>query len=375
MSIQQTQSNSNALAADARSLNALKLQAGGNSPGATKEAAKQFESLFMRELIKSMREATMKSGMLDSPGGNLGADLLDQQLAVQMSGKPGGLSELIAKQLSRQTAPDDAAQGTPDVQGAQSTPGVGDAPMRKALAMLAPHSANPINSTATSAPSTTAERLGPTASTVSMARPAAASIPLTAISTTAAPATAATNGIAPRISPLSAYAPVKPVPSHFVQRHAAAAAKIEKESGIPASFMMGQAGHETGWGKHEIKTTNGTPSYNLFGIKAGPGWTGKVATVSSTEYVNGEPKKVISKFRAYDSHEESYRDYAKLINTNPRYAEARKQTDSAYAFASGLQRAGYATDPDYAAKLSRAISTTQQVQRTQTTQVSGASTS
>ena len=80
---QLTNNTSNALAADARSLNTLKLQAGQNTPGAIKEAAKQFESLFMRELIKSMREATMKSGLLDSPGGDLSADLLDQQLAAR----------------------------------------------------------------------------------------------------------------------------------------------------------------------------------------------------------------------------------------------------------------------------------------------------
>ena len=95
---------SNALASDARSLNALKFQAGQNTPAAIKETAKQFEALFMREMIKSMREATMKSGLLDSPQGDLGTDLLDQQLAVQMSGRPGGLSDLIAKQLTRQMA-------------------------------------------------------------------------------------------------------------------------------------------------------------------------------------------------------------------------------------------------------------------------------
>ena len=103
------QINSNALAADSRSLNALKLQAGLNTPASIKEAAKQFESLFMRELIKSMRDATMKSGLLDSASGDLGQDLLDQQLAVHMSGMPGGLSDMIARQLSRQMAPADGA--------------------------------------------------------------------------------------------------------------------------------------------------------------------------------------------------------------------------------------------------------------------------
>ncbi|NBY70507.1 MAG: flagellar assembly peptidoglycan hydrolase FlgJ, partial [Betaproteobacteria bacterium] len=92
----------NALAADGRSLNKLKFQAGQNSPEAIHETAKQLESLFMRELIKSMREATMKSGMLDNAGTDLGSDLLDQQLATQMTGLPGGLGDLIAKQLTRQ---------------------------------------------------------------------------------------------------------------------------------------------------------------------------------------------------------------------------------------------------------------------------------
>ena len=95
-------SNNQGLAADVQSLGALKLEAGKNSPAAIRETAKQFESLFMRELMKSMREATMKSGMLDSPGGDLGTDLLDQQLAVQMSGQPGGLTDQIVLQLTRQ---------------------------------------------------------------------------------------------------------------------------------------------------------------------------------------------------------------------------------------------------------------------------------
>ena len=110
---------------------------------------------------------------------------------------------------------------------------------------------------------------------------------------------------------------------------------------------------------------DGTNSFNLFGIKAGAGWTGKVAEVRTTEYINGEARKVTAKFRAYDSFEDSFRDYANLINNNPRYAQARAQTGSSYAYASGLQKAGYATDPEYASKLSRAINATLRVQRAQ----------
>jgi flagellar protein FlgJ len=154
--------------------------------------------------------------------------------------------------------------------------------------------------------------------------------------------------------------------SGFVQRMSAVAAKVEQSSGIPAGFMIGQAGHETGWGKHEIRKADGSPSFNLFGIKAGASWNGQVATVTTTEYVNGQPQKTVAKFRAYDSYEASFRDYARLINESPRYAQARQQTGSAVAYASGLQKAGYATDPAYAAKLSQAINSTLRLQRVQT---------
>ncbi len=280
-------STANALALDARSLNHIKLQAGKDSPAAIKEAAKQFESLFMRELIKSMREATMKSGLLDSAQGDLANDMLDQQLSVQMSGRPGGLSEVIAQQLSRQMGVSEQAGST-----------VGRAANKAAIQPAPGASASP------------------TASQTS-----------------------------------------------FVQRFNQVAAKVEQSSGIPAGFMLGQAGHETGWGRREITNADGSTSFNLFGIKAGPGWKGKVAEVTTTEYVDGVPRKTVAKFRAYNSYEESFRDYARLITESPRYAQVRQQTGSVQAFANGLQRAGYATDPAYASKLSRAINTTLQLQR------------
>src|SRR5256885_1708826 len=142
---------------------------------------------------------------------------------------------------------------------------------------------------------------------------------------------------------------------NFVAHHGDAAARVAQESGIPAAFMLGQAGHETGWGKSEIKNANGSNAHNLFGIKAGKGWTGKVAEVTTTEYIDGVARKVTAKFRAYDSYEESFRDYARLITSNPRYEKAMGKTDSALAYATELQKAGYATDPEYASKLSRAI--------------------
>jgi flagellar protein FlgJ len=134
--------------------------------------------------------------------------------------------------------------------------------------------------------------------------------------------------------------------------------------------MIGQAAHESGWGKREIRNPDGSDSHNLFGIKAGAGWTGPVAEITTTEYVAGEAHKVSAKFRAYASDDEAFRDYARMLKDSPRYAGIAAQAAqgpasaaSASDFAQGLQRAGYATDPAYADKLARVINTTLRVQR------------
>lgn len=284
------------LSADPSSLNALKYQAsksGDDGKAALKQAAKEFEALFMREIIKSMREATMKSGMLEGEGTNLGGDLLDQQYAMQLTGLPGGLSAAIERQLSKQIA------GGNEIDPAQT-------PKKSAAAATLP----PV----------------PGGSTVSRGQGGSRQ-------------------------------------AEFVSQHSQAAETVSRESGIPAGFMIGQAGHETGWGKSEIRNADGSPSYNLFGIKATGGWKGDVAAVTTTEYSNGSPQKTVAKFRAYGSYEEAFRDYARLIGNSPRYDKVMDNLDSVQGFASGLQKAGYATDPQYAAKLSRAINATLSLQR------------
>lgn len=293
-------SSGSALAADANALNKLKMQAGGQSDAAIQETAKQFESLFMRELLKSMREAnnTMKSGMLDNAGGDLGTDLLDQQFAVSMSGQPGGLSELIAQQLKRQ-------MGTPN-------------------------------------PGTDADKTAPNAESPAVKK------------TTAASGAGIKAYKAPTESQVG-----------FVRQHGRVASDIERSTGIPAGYLLGQAGHETGWGRREIKAANGDNSFNLFGIKATSSWKGKVTEVTTTEYVDGVAKKQVAKFRAYDSYQESFQDYARMMTQSPRYAKVMQTATTPQAFATGLQRAGYATDPEYASKLSRAINTTLQLRRVQ----------
>jgi flagellar protein FlgJ len=139
-------------------------------------------------------------------------------------------------------------------------------------------------------------------------------------------------------------------------RRGAACGQRERHPGS----LHDQAGHETGWGKTDPQQGRQQLVQSVR-HQAGGSWTGKVAEVTTTEYINGAPKKVTAKFRAYDSYEESFRDYARLIGSNPRYEKAMAQTGSAQAYASELQKAGYATDPAYAQKLSRAIQSVAQV--------------
>jgi flagellar protein FlgJ len=150
-------------------------------------------------------------------------------------------------------------------------------------------------------------------------------------------------------------------PQGFVARMRGHAEDAARALGVPAHFIVGQAALETGWGRREIKGADGTNSHNLFGIKAGGNWNGKTVDVTTTEYINGAPRVLVDRFRAYDSYAEAFRDYARLIGGNARYAGAAQAGADASRFARGLAAGGYATDPRYAEKLTQVIQQTQQL--------------
>jgi flagellar protein FlgJ len=142
--------------------------------------------------------------------------------------------------------------------------------------------------------------------------------------------------------------------SGFIDKMAPYAADASRASGIPAQFLLAQAALETGWGKSELRQADGQASYNVFGIKAGQNWNGATVDATTTEYLDGVAQQRVERFRAYGSYAEAFKDYASLMAGNPRYAAVLGNTD-ATGFAQGLARAGYATDPAYAEKLTRII--------------------
>ncbi len=298
-----SQTNNN-LSMDLRSLDRLKSSAGTDPKAGIREAAKQLEGLFMQELMKSMRASTMSTGMLDNQATEMGTSMLDTQFANQMAGIPGGLADKIAKQLERQ-------MGVASQTGAQAD-------------------SSSFNSTV--------------------------SLPSLKSTTSDVTANSQVQFDDKNLSPSE----------RFVRKHQWAAQAAERATGIPASNIIGQAALESGWGKHEIKMKDGTSSHNLFGIKAGADWKGKVAEVSTTEYTNGVAKKVTAKFRAYDSYAEAFTDHARLLSQSPRYSQTVAMADSVKDYAKGLQKAGYATDPAYADKLTKTINTTLRLQRSLT---------
>lgn len=285
------------LALDAQGMEALRAQAKADPDRALKGAARQFEALFMNLLLKSMREASPQDGLFDNEQTRLYTAMLDQQLAQTMSARGIGLADVMVRQLAQ--------------------------------AGLAPASASEAAGMGATAPAT----------------PAAAT-----------PLSATPPGAPVEAAPRSPSARGADAVQDFMTRHADGARAAAGATGIPERFLLAQAGLESGWGKRQLRGLDGSESNNLFGIKAGRGWTGRVVEAWTTEYVDGKPVKSVERFRAYDTPADSFRDYAQLIANSPRYAGVRDRRDEV-AFAYGLQRAGYATDPQYADKLLRVIDT------------------
>jgi peptidoglycan hydrolase FlgJ len=126
--------------------------------------------------------------------------------------------------------------------------------------------------------------------------------------------------------------------------------------GVAPELVSAHAALESGWGQHPLTTGAGASSNNLFGIKAGAGWHGAVSESATTEYVHGAAVKTSARFRAYPDQASAFRDYAAVLLENPRFRGAVGAGSDAQAFAQGLAKGGYATDPAYADKLARLAS-------------------
>lgn len=272
---------------DVRSLDVLKREAGRSSPAALKAAAQQMEGIFVQMMMKSMRDASLKSDLMQSQSSDMFTAMHDQQIAQNIAGSGQlGFADLIVRQLGGEA--DNAALSSP---------------YRESASM--PFAQRPTPHTST----------GP--------------LRLPAVPAFSQPA----EGAHP-----------------FIARLMRPAQQVAQQSGLDPHLILAQAALESGWGRHEIPTSDGKPSHNLFGIKASADWQGKTTEITTTEFINGVKNKVKAAFRVYDSYEHALTDYAKLITKNPRYSRVVKSS-SPEEGAQALQSSGYATDPAYAKKL------------------------
>jgi flagellar protein FlgJ len=276
-----------------------------------KEVAKQFEAIFLNNVLKGMREAKLADGITDNDQSKFYNDMYDQQLAVHLSGKPGvGLADLIVKQLSHDQ-PDNKKMGIEDYLNRSSG-------SKKTV----PQSTRSDDKHVGYASRTTGQKVRDAYPT------ATAEIPLK------------DNHSLPIQSA-----------EDFLQKLYPYAERAAQELGVEPKLLLAQAALETGWGRSLIKNSDGGSSFNLFNIKAGKSWQGKQAKMPTLEFEQGIAKKVNAGFRSYSSYQESFQDYVDFIKTNPRYGDALQQVGNGERYVRELQRAGYATDPSYANKV------------------------
>ncbi|MDP2432467.1 MAG: flagellar assembly peptidoglycan hydrolase FlgJ [Pseudomonadota bacterium] len=287
------------LAVDLTGAQALKARVAAGDKGSLRAVAQQFEALMIGMMLKSMRET--KFSQEDDPmnsgeGVKLYRDLLDQQWAEKLSkGRGLGFADMIVKSLEK--------SGTAVMAEA---PAVGADRVRDWPARDRGH--GPLLQGSDSAKATSAPPAERKRDFLETLRP-----------------------------------------------HAEAAASA---TGVPADYILAHAALESGWGAREIKTADGLPSHNLFGIKAGGGWRGAAVETLTTEYRQGVPMKLEQHFRAYADYGSAFTDYAGLLKA--RYGAALEGNDAG-SFAEGLAAGGYATDPAYAGKLKSVIASVARV--------------
>ncbi|EKM7308193.1 flagellar assembly peptidoglycan hydrolase FlgJ [Escherichia coli] len=278
---------------DAQSLNELKAKAGEDPAANIRPVARQVEGMFVQMMLKSMREALPKDGLFSSENTRLYTSMYDQQIAQQMTaGKGLGLAEMMVKQMSpEQPLPAEERPAGPMKFPLETVMSF----QNKALTQM-----------------------------VQKAVPRNYDVLLSGDS------------------------------KAFLAELSQPAQLASQQSGVPHHLILAQAALESGWGQRQIRRENGEPSYNLFGVKASGTWKGPVTEITTTEYENGEAKKVKAKFRVYSSYLEALSDYVGLLTRNPRYAAVTRAA-SAEQGAQALQDAGYAIDPEYARKLTNMI--------------------
>lgn len=309
-------------ALDLNGLNDIREQSragdGEAKKAALTEAAQQFEAIFMKMLLSSMRKAQEvleSDSPFNSESTKFYRDMHDQQMAVEFSSNGSlGLSDLIVRQL-----------------GGDSGNFMPSSALRNDASLASINNRSQSNVKAQA----------------SLTQPVTTQIPFNLSEQEKAGVNISTPSLTPHFSE----------PKDFVSALTKPAQKVQQELGVPFEVVIAQAALETGWGKKIIKDNNGTSSNNLFNIKADSRWDGDKVAKDTLEFEQGNMVKKSAPFRMYESLNDSVNDYVNFLSTNDRYQNALENSKNVEHFLQGLQKAGYATDPQYANKIMATLRT------------------
>jgi len=333
---------------DLNSVSQLKSGPKANSPENIRKVAEQFESLFVNMMVKSMRDANAvfaEGNPLNTPQTRHYQDMYDNQLSIHLAESKGlGMTDTLMRQLSPQGSTTAASANA----GKQAVEGLDQSALlaRRRLAISSNYSdwaQRHAQQSATGAPDSSESK--DSSSVVQNWQP------LRALQ--AAARNAESPSSAQMVNSDSAARTRFANADEFVETMLPMAEKAAARLGVDPHYLVAQAALETGWGKSVIKGSDGASSHNLFGIKSHGGWQGDSAQVMTTEFRNGVAGKERAAFRSYDSWEQSFEDYVSFLETNGRYQQALGSTANPDSFFRELQQAGYATDPQYASKVSQ----------------------
>ncbi|MFS2159085.1 flagellar assembly peptidoglycan hydrolase FlgJ [Pseudomonas sp. Pseusp122] len=361
-----------------------------DSEGNLKKVAQEFESLFVSQMLKAMRSANevlAKDNPLNTSESRQYQEMYDQQLAVTLStrGNGIGLQDVLMRQLSKNKGAQPAPAAPSDAAGeAQAVApktglatGIYQRPLwatrSSAADQAAAASGVPRNDVAAlnarrlSLPSSLTDRLlaGIVPSTGEIVDQASrANIQANRINPprrnngdwTSDPTLAGTDKRYERTIAQPPLAPAKSAFSNhdeFVATMLPLAKDAAARIGVDPTVLVAQAALETGWGKSIMRAQDGSSSHNLFGIKAQGSWQGPEARAITSEFRDGKMVKETADFRSYTTYADSFHDLVSLLQNNNRYQGVVKAADNPEQFVKELQKAGYATDPDYASKISQ----------------------
>jgi flagellar protein FlgJ len=382
---------------DLNRLNNLKV-GDRNSDANLKKVAQEFESLFLSEMLKSMRSANdvlAKDNPLNTETTKQYQSMYDQQLAVTMSrqGNGIGLQEVLMRQLSKDKGVTERPGGNPfqrptdgtanalgavrnssaDATASTATAGRNDVAALNARRLSLPSKLSDrllagIVPSAEGTADTSRNRLHPTGTAHSNVL--VASAPLVAVGASDDDSSAKATGYSgdwtqdPTLPIVKAQEakrvqiPLAPgkgsfsSSDDFIATMLPMAQEAAARIGVDPKILVAQAALETGFGKSVMRAEDGSNSHNLFGIKATGNWQGEQARAITSEFRNGQMVKETAQFRSYSSYADSFHDLVSLLQNNDRYQGVVKSADNPEQFVKELQKAGYATDPNYASKIS-----------------------